>query len=365
MKPAAGKRIAGGGFVLQIALHHDVAAKDHLTHGGGIARHLQPCLRINDGAGLLHLIAHALAGIEVGLFADRERLPFIVLGTGRRRPVDLGQPVHMGHIEPHLRHAFDHRRRRRSTRHHRLDLPVDTRAQGRRCGDEGGMHDRCAAVMRYAVLTHQPEDQRRVDATQTDIGAGHCRERPRKTPAIAVKHRQGPEIDRMARQVPGQHIADRVQIGAAMVNHHALGIAGRARGVIQADRIPFIFRQLPDMGRVTARDQVLVGHRTEALARATVLRIIDIDQHRQGLARRLHQPDGGPHHLGKLAIDDQQLAVGMLEHEGDGGGIEPGIDAVEHRTRHRHTVMRFDHRRGIGQHDRHRVALADLHGGQA
>ena len=365
MEPSAGKRLAGGGLVLQIALHHDVAAKDHLAHGGGITRHLQAGLRIDHGAGLLHLIAHALAGVEIGLLADRQRLPFLVLGAGRRRPVDLGQPIHMGHIETHLRHAFDHCGRRRRAGHHRLDLPVDALAQGSRCGDQRGMHDRCATVMRHMVLTHQAEDQRRINPTQTDIGAGHGRERPRETPAIAVKHRQCPEIDRMARQVPGEHIADRVQIGAAVMDHHTLGVAGGARGVVQADRIPFIFRQPPDMGRVAARNQVLVGNVTEAHARAAVFRVIDIDQHRQAFAGRLHQPDGGPHHLGELAIDNQHLAVGMLEHEGHRGCVEPGIDAVKHRARHRHAVMRFDHRRGVGQHDRHRVAFANLHGRQA
>ena len=309
MEPAAGKSLAGGGLVFQIALHHDVAAKDHLAHGGGIARHLQAGLRIDDGAGLLHLIAHALTGVEVGLFADRHHGPFIMLGTGCRRSIDLGQPVYMGHIEPHLRHAFDHRCRRRGAGHHRLDLPVDVRAQGCGCSDEGGMHDRCATVVSHVMLAHEFEDQRRINATQTDTGAGHRCERPWETPAIAVKHRQGPEIDRMPRQVPGEHIADRVQISTAVMHHHALGVAGGARGVVQADRIPFIFRHLPDMGRIAARNQVFVGNVTEALARAAVLRIIDIDQHRQAFASGLHQPDGGPHHLGKLAIDDQHLAV--------------------------------------------------------
>ena len=39
---------------------------------------------------------------------------------------------------------------------------------------------------------------------------------------------------------------------------------------------------------------------------------------------------------------------------------EPGVDAVEHSPGERHPVMRLHHRRRVGQHDRHGIALADV-----
>ena len=46
----------------------------------------------------------------------------------------------------------------------------------------------------------------------------------------------------------------------------------------------------------------------------------------------------------------------MVEHEGDRGGIEAGIERVEHGAAHRHAVVAFEHRRRVGEHDRDRVA---------
>src|SRR3546814_4814969 len=49
----------------------------------------------------------------------------------------------------------------------------------------------------------------------------------------------------------------------------------------------------------------------------------------------------------------------MIEDEGDGGGIEPGVDGVEHRAGGRHAEMRLELRRGIGGDDGDRIAAAD------
>ena len=43
----------------------------------------------------------------------------------------------------------------------------------------------------------------------------------------------------------------------------------------------------------------------------------------------------------------------------DDGGIEPGVEGVEHGAGHGDAVMRFQHRRRVGEHDRDRVAALD------
>ncbi|MCY1303024.1 hypothetical protein D9M70_527120 [compost metagenome] len=49
----------------------------------------------------------------------------------------------------------------------------------------------------------------------------------------------------------------------------------------------------------------------------------------------------------------------MAQHEDQVGGIEPDIERIEHRARHRHAEMRLDHGRRVGQQRGHGVALAD------
>ena len=49
----------------------------------------------------------------------------------------------------------------------------------------------------------------------------------------------------------------------------------------------------------------------------------------------------------------------MIEREGVDRGVEPGVDGVEHRARHRHAVMAFEHRRRVGEHHRDGVAALD------
>ena len=47
----------------------------------------------------------------------------------------------------------------------------------------------------------------------------------------------------------------------------------------------------------------------------------------------------------------------MVEDKGEGGSIETRVQRVEHAARHRHAVMRIEHRRRVGKHDRDRVAF--------
>jgi hypothetical protein len=108
-----------------------------------------------------------------------------------------------------------------------------------------------------------------LDPPQADMRAGERRDGPRKAPAVAVKHRQGPEIDRMVPHSPDEDVAERVQIGAAMVIDHALGVAGGARGVVESDRFPLVPRHHLLELRITGREKRFVVHFTEPLAART------------------------------------------------------------------------------------------------
>ena len=63
---------------------------------------------------------------------------------------------------------------------------------------------------------------------------------PGKTPAVAVKHGEGPEVSRATVDTHLEHFVEGIQIGAAMRVHDALGIARGATGVIDTYRLVLI-----------------------------------------------------------------------------------------------------------------------------
>ncbi|MNT56219.1 hypothetical protein D3C72_1935030 [compost metagenome] len=66
----------------------------------------------------------------------------------------------------------------------------------------------------------------------------------------------------------------------------------------------------------------------------------------------------------EFAVGDQYLGFAVLQHEGDGLGVQAHVEGVEHRADHRHAEVRLQHLRDVRQHHRHRVALADTAPGQ-
>ena len=192
------------------------------------------------------------------------------------------------------------------------------------------------------MLGNRGEDRRRLHAAQTDMRAAGQRHRPGVGPAVAMEHRQRPQIDAARRQAERERIAAGIQIGAAVVQHDALRVAGRARRVVQRDRLPFIVRQPHRKVRVAGGDEWFV------LA-------VDIDHQRPMPALRQR----ARHHRREFAIDQHDLGFRMLQDERDRCRIQPDVDRAQHRAEHRHGIMRLQHLRNVGGHDRHGIALAD------
>jgi len=142
---------------------------------------------------------------------------------------------------------------------------------------------------------------------------------------------------------------------AAMVDDDALGIAGRAGRVVEADRLPLAFRHAPSERRVALGDEGLVVEGAEPGAGLRVLQIVIIDDEWADLGegQRLL------HYGRELAVGDQNPGVGVIELEGHDGGIQPGVHRVKDGTGHGHAVVGFEHRRHVGEHHRHGVAGAD------
>jgi hypothetical protein len=128
----------------------------------------------------------------------------------------------MGDVEAHPLHRLEHRRRRRGGRGHHGDPVGDPAlaeiAQHLRGRVEQHVHhDRRAAEMGHAVIGDRRVDGAGLDPAEADMGAGERRHRPGEAPAVAVEHRQRPEIDGIPGHAPDERIADGVQIGAAVM----------------------------------------------------------------------------------------------------------------------------------------------------
>src|SRR6056297_1131445 len=78
--------------------------------------------------------------------------------------------------------------------------------------------------------------------------AAGCCHRPSMRPAVAVEHRQRPKIASGRAEAERQRVTHGVKKSAAVMTDHALGCAGRAGSVVQADRLP-LFRDLLDVER--------------------------------------------------------------------------------------------------------------------
>ena len=141
-----------------------------------------------------------------------------------------------------------------------------------------------------------------------------------------------------------------------MVIDDALGVAGGARRVVERDRVPFVAGQRPGEAGIAAGEESFVGRRADPLAWRRQ-RVLDVDHiGRLALEQRHRLADNAR----ELAIDEQDLGLAMLEDEGDGLGVEPHVERVEHGAGHRHAKMRLDHGRRVRQHGRDRLAGPDV-----
>src|SRR6476661_1684559 len=95
--------------------------------------------------------------------------------------------------------------------------------------------------VRDALLVDQPPDGWRIALGQANVHPARSGHGPREAPAVAVEHRQGPEVDRAWPKAGMHDCRERVQRRAAMGVHHAFRPPCRAARVVDADRVVFAF----------------------------------------------------------------------------------------------------------------------------
>ena len=222
--------------------------------------------------------------------------------------------------------------------------------------DQAGINDRRAAHVGHAMRADGVENRRRLHPPQAHIGAGQRRDRPRKAPAVAMEHRHHPEIHGVPAHIGGKNIVQRIQVGAAMVRHHALGVAGGAGRVIQRNRVPFVRRQRPLEFFIAFRQERFVFDRADKFAAARA-GIVDVDDERPFIGR--HKVQCVSNDRAVFAVGQQKFGGPVPKLEGERCGIEPGIERIDHGTGHRNAEMRFHHGQRVRCHDGDRIAAPD------
>ncbi len=228
MEPAAGEGFLGRGGIFQIAFHHDISAKHHFAHRDAVGGRGLHRLRVHDVERIERVITHPLPRFQLSLGVGFERVPFRLPVVDDGRTVGFGQAIKMRHLKAGLAHLFQHRSGRRRRGREEFH-PMRQRALFLLVGVEQYLHhDRGAAKVRHLLVCDEIVHLFGAHLSQADMHAGLDADRPGKAPAVAMKHRQRPEIDGMPADVGGHDIADREQVRAAMMVDDALRIARRA-----------------------------------------------------------------------------------------------------------------------------------------
>src|ERR1700742_338534 len=99
--------------------------------------------------------------------------------------------------------------------------------------------------MRDPVLSNCVEDRRWINTAHANMSAGDRSHGPGICPPVAMKHRKGPQIDRIPIETESDCVAERIQKSPTVVIDNTLRMACGTRGVVECDWLPFVDRLGP------------------------------------------------------------------------------------------------------------------------
>ena len=221
--------------------------------------------------------------------------------------------------------------------------------------DQQRQHGRRAVEVGDALLVDQAPDGVVAHRPQAHLHPAAGDDRPRVAPAVAVEHRQRPEVHRVLPVAGGQVLAQAVEVGAAVRVHHALGRPGGARGVVDRDRRVLVLDG-PRQGLVrAAREEVGVGDAGETRGDRLGVVVPDHLVHGQAVEdRRDRARQRGVDHdqaRSRVGADRQHLLR-----------REAAVDGHQHAAGERHGEMGHQQCRRVVAEVRHAVAGGDARG---
>ena len=214
---------------------------------------------------------------------------------------------------------------------------------------DADVHGRGAVVVRHALAVDQLPHAAGVDRALGDVARGHRGDGPGEAPAVAVEHRQRPEVGALGREPGHDDLGERVQVRAAVRVDDALGRPRRARRVVDRDRLLLVLEPARGpLGRARG-EELLVG----VVRPAAVVDAHDV-QRAQVERRELRR---------QRVVDEQRARARVAQDEVDLSGSEARVDGDQHAAGERHGVVRLEHGRGVGRE--HGDAIAMRHPARA
>ena len=211
----------------------------------------------------------------------------------------------MGDLETDFLCLANHATGRRCAAQSKLGWPGKCQALAPQVLYQQVHHHRRSAHVGDTVVFDASVDFLTVHLPKTHMSAANGGDCPGISPAIAVEHWQGPQVDGLGRHVESHGVGHGRQVGAAMVVNHAFGIAGGSRGVVQGNGIPLVCGMLPTGFRIAFLQQGFVIKLRQPLA----LPCLAIDGNQQGINLKLGY--GGPDLLFPLGVVKQNPCFTM------------------------------------------------------
>ena len=197
--------------------------------------------------------------------------------------------------------------------------------------------------MRYILRLEELPDARRFYLPQAHVRAGYRRHRPRVGPAVAVEHRQRPQVVGVVVHPDLDDVAQSTQVRTPVRVHYTLRLPRRAGRIVDRDGFLFIFQHTLDRIRRAPGKVILV--------RVSVL------------AGIVHAHDLDAFHVGKqmlqLGVGKDHLRPRVLDDVGDLILAQAGVDRHQHVARSRHPEVRLQHRWDIRAEKRNPISLLE------
>ena len=252
----------------------------------------------------------------------------------------------MHDAEVELAHPGQQRRRRRGGGDHRRHRPLQAVRPG--MVDDHQLDGRGPVVVRDPLAVDQLPDQPGVHRAHGHVACRDRGDRPREAPAVAVEHRQRPQVGRIGAQAGHDHLAHRVQVRAAVGVLHPLGLPRGPRGVVDRDRLFLVLQPARRPHRRRAGQELLVrvpGHAG----------VVTADHGHPGQAGRLGDRR-------ESRVEQQVLRAAVLQDVPDLGAGQAVVDRDQDPARGRHAEMGLQHGRRVEQQRGDAVALGQARG---
>ena len=144
-----------------------------------------------------------------------------------------------------------------------------------------------------------------------------------------------------------KYLGQRVEVCAAEAVHDALGLAGRAAGVVDRDRVVLSAATRPQRGHVGVVEQAFVVERADGGGRTGA-------HSRQPRREAIDQTV-------ELVVVQQQRRAAVAQDVIDLVGREPGVERAQHAARQRDGIRRLEHHRRVGREHGDPLARAHPH----